>query len=128
FATTTRRPVCLKRMRNRARPRLLVTARRPARRTTAPRTTARFEPARTTTLIVTRRFTGTRFGATATRSFVIALKGARIAHELWAGALRRTTVTNTTSAAPHAATRSTGAPGAERIAPPRTSAAYRSGC
>ena len=40
-------------MRNRARPRLLVTARRPARRTTAPRTTARFEPARTTTLILT---------------------------------------------------------------------------
>src|SRR5438874_47539 len=73
------------------------------------------------------RFTATRFGATATRSFVTALNGVRTAHELCGGALPRTTVTNTMPPAPQAATRSTRAPGADRIVPPRTSAAYPCG-
>ena len=77
-----RRPGCRKRIRNTARPLRLVTARRPASRTTAPRTIFRLGPARTTTFTVTFRFTRTREGDTRTPSLVIALNGDLIAHEL----------------------------------------------
>src|SRR4051794_15429720 len=122
-----RLPVCRKRILNTARPERFVTARRPASRTTAPRTIFRAGPARTTALILTRRLTLTFFGVTETPSFVRALNGCLIAHELCGGPLPRTTVRNTTSDAPQAAILRMVAPGRETIAPPRTSAAYPCG-
>ena len=120
MATALRTPRRPKRLKIRARPWRFVIARAPARRTTAPGSgdAAPLRTACTRTVTVARRPARTVRGDTVTRRWA----GAGAA-QLDAVVPVGRTATDTALAPVHAVTRSTSAPGADVMLPPRTSVA-----